>query len=184
MFASLVRQAQASVDDAVAVIVNRIVVAVPFLVAAGFAVSALATWLTSRYGSQLADLILAAGFLGIGIVTAIVVELQRRPRTAGAADPASINPSEAETESGDSSKTLAGMLDSGRALGLLASAAPMAIPVLLKHAIRNLPIIFLIAVAAYVLTRQPETVADSLDDPSTGPLGEAAPDLQAPQLKP
>jgi hypothetical protein len=175
MFASLVRQAQASVDDAIAIVVNRIVVAVPFLAAAGFAVSALSTWLSSRYGSQIADLILAFGFLGIGIVTAIVVELRQPSRTAGDIAPASTNAGEVEAESGDDSPPLAGMIDNGRALGLLASAAPMAIPVLLKHAIRNLPLILMIAVAAYVLTRQPDAATDGPGDPSARPLDGADP---------
>ncbi len=177
MFASLMRQAQASVDDAVAVVVNRIVVAVPFLVAAGFAVSALSTWLTDRYGSQVADLILASGFVGIGVVTAIVIELRRPSHTTGDAEPVSTSASEAEAASAESAPNLAGMMESGRALGLLASAAPMAIPVVLRHAIRNLPIIFMIAVAVYVLTRRPEAVTDGLDDPPTDPLRDAGPDL-------
>ena len=60
MFRMLFRRAQATVDRAIDGLMLRVIVAIPFLIAAGFGTAALAIWLNREYGPETGSLILAA----------------------------------------------------------------------------------------------------------------------------
>ena len=67
MFGMLFRRAQATVDRAIDGLVTRAIVAIPFLVAGGFGTAALALRLNREFGAETASLIMAGGFVGLGL---------------------------------------------------------------------------------------------------------------------
>ena len=56
MFRMLFRRAQATVDRAIDGLMLRVIVAIPFLIAAGFGTAALAIWLNREYGPETGSL--------------------------------------------------------------------------------------------------------------------------------
>ena len=74
MFASLFKRAEASVDNAVGDLGNRIVIAVPFLIALGFGAYSLSLTWTRFYGPEVGNLLVAAAFSVVGLIAAIVVK--------------------------------------------------------------------------------------------------------------
>jgi hypothetical protein len=74
MFASLFKRAEASVDNAIGDLGNRIVIAVPFLIALGFGAYSLSLTWTRFYGPEVGNLLVAAAFAVVGLIAAIVVK--------------------------------------------------------------------------------------------------------------
>src|SRR5690606_29641685 len=89
MFQGLFKRAERSIDSVVARFVDRALVAVPLLVAAGFATAALTVKLVEVYGHVTAYAMMAALFAVIGAVTMAVL---------GAGNAASAHAHEADTE--------------------------------------------------------------------------------------
>ena len=52
MFGSLFRKAQATVDNAIGQLVRTVLIALPFVVAMGFATAAATSWLVREYGLE------------------------------------------------------------------------------------------------------------------------------------
>src|SRR5690349_21559283 len=77
MFASLFKRAEQSVDSAIGDLGNRIIIAIPFLVALGFAAASLTLYLDHLYGSELGTLLVAIAFCLLGFIIAIVVRVRR-----------------------------------------------------------------------------------------------------------
>ena len=73
MFAGLINQAKSAVSRLVLQYVARASVAVPFIVAVGFALAAITVLLVNRFGHAAAYAMMAGGLVAIGIVAAIVV---------------------------------------------------------------------------------------------------------------
>ena len=149
MFGSLFRRAQATVDNAIGQIVNRAIVAIPFLVAAGFGTAAVAMRLNRELGPETASLVLAAAFSAIGLLTALVVYARTEK-------PAAVTEDVSEAAEPDAALSDdAGMNDIDRELikAALTTAAPIAIPGLLRTLGRNLPLVAAVAAAAFVISR-------------------------------
>ena len=70
MFRGLISDAKAAAGAVIVKYVARASVAIPFLIAAGFATAALTVMLVDRYGAQMAYWLLAGGFTVIGVVAA------------------------------------------------------------------------------------------------------------------
>ena len=71
MFQGVIDAAKSSASALLAEYAARASVAVPFLIALGFATSALTVYLMERFGAISAYLIVAAGFTAIGVIGAI-----------------------------------------------------------------------------------------------------------------
>ncbi len=69
MFQSLFTRAERSIDQAVSRLVARVMIAIPLLVAAGFATAAIAVKLVELYGTVTALSIMAGIFAVLGLVT-------------------------------------------------------------------------------------------------------------------
>jgi len=151
MFGFLFRRAQATVDRAVDSIVHRIIIAIPFLIAGGFGTAALALRLDREYGSETASLIMAGGFAVLGLIVALV--LRSRSQTPAEADavtdeaPAQASAT-ASAEGPDLSST-----DRDLIMAALTSAAPIAIPAVVRTIGRNLPLVAAVAAAAFIISR-------------------------------
>ena len=149
MFGSLFRRAQATVDNAVGQIVNRTIVAIPFLVAAGFGTAAIAMRLNRELGAETASLVLAAAFSVIGLLTALVIYARAEHPAAMAEE--EDEPAEPDAPLSDDASMNA--IDRELLKAALTTAAPIAVPGLLRTLGRNLPLVAAVAAAAFVISR-------------------------------
>lgn len=169
-FGFLFRKAQATVDNAIAQLVWGLLIAVPLLVALGYATAAISTYLHRQYEPEIADLIVAGSYAAIAAVMGIVYVV-RNPITQApqenAEDSAATEPLATTEESPFSSL---GAAEREMLLTGLLTAAPMAIRPLMTALFRNLPIVLAIAVAGFILTRAASGSADM--QPSAAPAAE------------
>lgn len=165
MFGVLFRRAQDTVDNAISVAVNRALVVIPFLVATAFAVAALAFRLNREYGPETANLMLAGLFVVVGIIAAIVVQLRTPHSAAASITPTTTSSDDVTPDATAGAPTgifasVADQLsktDRDLLMAALTSAAPIALPNLVKLVLRNLPLIVAIAAALFVLSRGSDT---------------------------
>jgi len=148
----LFRRAQATVDHAIDSLINRAIVAIPFLIAGGFGTAALAIRLNRDYGPEMGSLILAGLFAALGLVVALVVRSRSEAPadTQGAAQEAPDSAEAAAAEAAESND-LSGV-DRELIMAALSSAAPLAIPAIVRTVGRNLPLIAAVAAAAFVIS--------------------------------
>lgn len=149
MFGMLFRRAQATVDRAVDSLVHRIIIATPFVIAGGFATIALALRLNREFGPETGSLILAGGFVALGLVAALALRTHSEapPEGDGAAEETSASAT-AGSEGPDISGT-----DRELIMAALTSAAPIAIPAVVRTIGRNLPLVAAVAAAAFIISR-------------------------------
>jgi hypothetical protein len=76
MFRGLINDAKSAVSSLVLKYVARASVAVPFVIALGFAIAALAAWLVNLYGYVTGYLLMAAGLAAIGVIAALAVSFK------------------------------------------------------------------------------------------------------------
>jgi uncharacterized membrane protein len=82
VFAGLVNQAKSAVTGLVVKYLARASVAVPFVIAFGFAVAAVATMLIQRFGHVAGYWIMAGGLAAIGIIAAVAVRAKEHEAEA------------------------------------------------------------------------------------------------------
>jgi hypothetical protein len=78
VFAGLISQVKSAASDLVLKYVARASVAIPFVVAAGFALAAITVMLVERFGHVTAYWLVAAGLAAIGIVAAAAVSVKEQ----------------------------------------------------------------------------------------------------------
>ena len=76
MFAGLINQAKSAASDLALKYVARASVAVPFVIAAGFALAAITVTLVERFGQVTAYWLVAGGLAAVGIVAALAVSIK------------------------------------------------------------------------------------------------------------
>ena len=76
MFAGLINSAKAAASHLVLKYVARASVAIPFVIAFGFAVAAIAVMLVERFGHVAGYWIMAGGLAAVGVVAAIAVSVK------------------------------------------------------------------------------------------------------------
>ncbi len=159
MFRMLFRRAQATVDHAIHGLIYRAIVAIPFLVAAGFATAALSIRLNREYGPEMGSFILAGGFAILGVLVALIVRARlEAPAEAQAAADAT-QASEPEAAAAASDPELAGA-DRELVMAAVTSALPIAIPAIVRTIGRNLPLVAAVAAAALIISRDhPDSTA-------------------------
>lgn len=149
MLGSLFRRAQATLDGAIEQMVNRAIVAIPFLVAAGFGTAALAMRLNREFGAETGSLILAVVFCALGLFAALLVN-GRSEKPAEAAEETAQSTEQAVEEAADGGMAA---VDRELMMAALTTAAPLALPAILRTLGRNLPLVAAIAAAGFVMTR-------------------------------
>jgi hypothetical protein len=154
MFGSLFRRAQATVDNAVDNVVNRAIVAFPFVIAAGFGTAALSMRLNREFGAETGSLILAGAFLILGGLAALILHSQIPT------EPARETAESAEHEADEAADPALASADRELLMAALATAAPIVLPVLMRALMRNLPrylpIVAAIAAAGFIMSRRTE----------------------------
>jgi Na+-transporting methylmalonyl-CoA/oxaloacetate decarboxylase gamma subunit len=168
MFQGLFRRAERSIDQAVSRIVARAMVVAPLLVAAGFATTAVTVKLVELYGSVVAYGIMAAVFAAISLITMALVGV------GNSAPAAEVKAAEEKLEDSaspqkDESSGVEDLL-TPEMRSVFASAAPIALPGMLRLVGRNLPLLLILAVAAFIISR----FGDSSDDPEASAEEKAA----------
>lgn len=153
MFQALFKRAENVIEQSIGQLVARIVMVVPFVVAAGFGTAALSLRLSREYGSEVSYLIMAGLFVGLGVVVAAIIAA-RQPATVGgnASAQADDAGNGAEQSTAETAKSMS-ETDRELLLAALTSVAPIAVPHLARLLLRNLPLMATIAAGIYVMTR-------------------------------
>lgn len=142
MFAALLKSAQASVDSAIGQAVNRMVIAVPFVVATAFATAALYLRLERAYGAETASLILAGMFAAAGLLTVLLSGRSAAPRVEALVEDA--RSETAGTDAPNAAAAPISSVDKELLLAALTTAAPIALPSIVRGVLRNLPLVAVI----------------------------------------
>jgi hypothetical protein len=144
VFASLFERAEASVDNAIADLGNRVIITIPFIVAFGFGAASLSIYVNRTYGAEVGNLIVAAAFAVLGGIVAIVVKARKKPIPARATpEPAASQEAIGSTKS---------FFDNEQLMGIASTAAPILLPALLRTATKNWPLILAVAGGLYVFS--------------------------------
>ncbi|HMN39095.1 MAG TPA: hypothetical protein PKD49_15480 [Hyphomicrobium sp.] len=168
LFQSVIRRAETAIENILDQAITRVLVALPLLVAAGFATAALSTYVNTRYGVQTGQLIMAGAFATIGVVAMLYVSVIGSAPAAGEGGEASRAAASEATGEADGDAAARALSDAERELltTLLATAAPIAVPAVMRTLIRNLPLVVLILIVGFILTRSVTAQATSQDNDS------------------
>lgn len=154
MFQALFKRAQATVDSAISDVLNRVLLAIPFVLAVGFAMAAAWTELHERIGSTGANLSIAGAFAVIGLVMVpFLIGKSSGPGTSQA--PAEQTAATGQTSAGEApgfpELGAIGEVDSELVRSLVTAIGPAAAPFVLRNLVRNLPLVILAAAAIFVM---------------------------------
>jgi len=149
MFASLFKRAEASVDNAIGDLGNRVVITIPFLVALGFGAASLAAFLNRLYGPELGNLLVALSFCLLGGIVALVVKMRRRASTPSSETAERVAEEEPAAEAGETTS----IFDDDALMAVLSAAAPIIVPAALRTGLKNWPVLLLLAATIYLFSR-------------------------------
>ena len=76
MFRGLINDAKSAASSLVLKYVARASVAIPFIIALGFALAALTVWLVNQYGYVTGYLLMAGGLAAVGVIAALAVSFK------------------------------------------------------------------------------------------------------------
>jgi hypothetical protein len=143
MFRGLINDAKAAAGSLVGKYLVRASVAVPFLVAIGFAVAATTVFLVDKFGSLYAYMMIAGGFTLIGVIAALAVTVKEQEEEvaetkASAGDTASVATDAAAQAAVQAPLALLGTL-------FATPAGPAALASGVKMLARNIPLVVLLA---------------------------------------
>jgi hypothetical protein len=144
------RKAQATVDNAMAKLVWTLLMVVPLIVAVGFGTAAASAYLHRIYEPEIADLIVAGAYGVVAIVMAIAYAM-RTPETAASEEAKAQE--EVETSPASTQSSMFGDAEREMVIAALTTAAPFALPRIMAVAFRNLPVLAVLGVVAFVLSR-------------------------------
>lgn len=155
IFQSVIRRAETAIENMVDQALARVMVALPLLVAAGFATAALSTYLNARYGAQNGHLIMAGAFAGIGLLAMLYVSFMGSSNSVSDTDTDAANQENQSSHDASGDATSGAFSEAERELmtSVLTTAAPIAVPGLVRTLIRNLPLVILILIVGFILTR-------------------------------
>lgn len=154
MFQALFKRAQATVDSAISDALNRVLLAIPFVIAVGFAMAAAWTELYERMGSTGANLSIAGAFAVLGLVmTPFLIgkssapgTAEQMPEQAGAAGQSTASDEPAIPGLGS-----IGEVDGELVRSVVTAIGPTAVPFVLRNLVRNLPLVIIAAAAIFVM---------------------------------
>lgn len=151
MLTAFIQRAQQGVDRAVDHAIAKVVVVVPFLGAAGFGTAAVYMWLARNLGAEHATLVLAAGFLLLGIISVFATRLFM---AHAGAEPAAQDATETADVSAEGQTMSSSWSESDKELLIasLTTVAPMALPAMVRMLVKNLPLVAAVLAAIFVMT--------------------------------
>ena len=159
MFQGLINNAKSAVSGLVLKYVARASVAVPFIIALGFALAAITVMLVNRFGQITAYWTIAAGLALVGVLAAIIVSVKEHEEEV--AEQVSKN---TDTEEVVSDATAQAMMQTPIALlGALFTSSPATALGGIRLLARNFPLVLLLVmIGALVWPTQP--AAEELED--------------------
>jgi hypothetical protein len=166
VFRGLISDAKAAAGAVIVKYVARASVAVPFLIAAGFATAALTVMLVDRFGPQTAYWMVAGGFTLIGAVAMLVVTVKEQEEEVAEAEAVAADTPEV-------AKEVAVQAPLALLSALLASPmGPTSALGIARLLGRNLPLVLLLVVAGFLLwptEPKPEGEAEEAAAPEPPP---------------
>ena len=160
MFKGLIDDIKSAAASFLGTYLARASVAVPFLVALGFATAAIALELTARFGARYALWMLAGGFCAIGLVAALAVTLKEQQQEIEAAEAQESGEggigdmtwaaSAAATAAGTAATQAASHVPAALLGALLQNPSASALPIA-RMIGRNMPLLVLLALVALLL---------------------------------
>jgi len=144
-------------------------VAIPFIIALGFALAAIAVMLVERFGHVTAYWIMAAGLAAIGVIAAIAVSVKEHEEDAAAQ-----KGEQTDTQEVVSEAAAQAMIEAPLALLGVLLTAPEGATSALKLArtlARNFPLVLLLVVIGALFWPTPEFDAAAVDEPEWRPNG-------------
>jgi hypothetical protein len=185
MFEGVINRAKSAAGSMVAKYLARASVAVPFLVALGFATAAVTLMLVERFGAITAYWSVAAGFAVIGLLATLVVTAREHMDEARVDSPKA-EPAQAKSAPGhagaETSAAFADALNGAPVaiLGTLVSSSlgRIALAGGLKIGLRNLPLILMLAAIGLLLwpdadAREDAAVSEPRPDTPSQPAHES-----------
>ena len=174
MFRELINDAKSAAGSVIAKHAARATVAVPFIIALGFAAAGVTLMLVERYGHRNAYFMVAAGFCVIGVLAALFVRTKEHEeivaeKTAEKIETVAVAAIAAEAASVEMPLALAGLLLSSPAT--TSSALSLA-----RMLGRNLPLVVLLGTMGFLLWPK--------SDQSTDANAEAGQDQGPPLARP
>jgi hypothetical protein len=145
------------VEAKLTTMIGRVLVVVPFLVAAGFATAAATIALVNTYGSLIACAALAGLFSMAGLIGLAVLNAKSPPVDG---PPASVTEVEQAAEP---------LMTTGALLGLISTIGPSNIASLLRVAVRNLPLLAAAALVIVLALNRTGDVATAAAEQDPGP---------------
>lgn len=149
MFQEIIHRAQQSIDSLVNKYVSRLVVAVPFLVAAGFGTAAASNKLSEVYGSTGSHTIMAIAFAVLGSIAAAVIAAGPRSTYEAPIEREEPAPATAEAPGPQSG------ISADLALTALGALGPSTLTSILRNLARNLPLVIGVVIVGYLLFSEP-----------------------------
>lgn len=157
MFQAVFRRAEVAVENAIGSIVVRLVVAVPFMLAAGFGIAAFWMYLSRSYGAESAAMMMGGGFLLLGILAGVVAGM-RSPIGETSDETQTSEPVDALGRSTSSDEALdMSKVDKDLLKAALTSIAPVAVPHVARMVVRNLPVIAALGAALFLYLRSDDS---------------------------
>src|SRR5215510_14329555 len=166
MFRGLINDAKSAAVSLVAKYPARASVAVPFLIAGGFAIAAIAHMVIDRFGAIAGCWLLAAGFTLIGLLATLLV--RHKEHENAVADQAA---AQADTGTVASEAAQAALQAPLALAGALMSTplGPKAAIDVAKTLLRNLPLVVLLALIALLFWPSEEGAASAADEQQAQP---------------
>jgi uncharacterized membrane protein len=165
MFAAVMKYAKSAAGSVIAKYATRISVAVPFVVALGFATAAITLMLVERFGAVTAYWIVAAGFTVAGLlaILAVVVKEQEEEVAEAAAE---------QSDAADAASEAALQAPMALLATFFATPAGASSAVGLARRLvgRNLPLLVLLAIMALLLLWPSEEESVDSGLPATEPI--------------
>ena len=161
MFQSFINDAQSAAASFVDKYLARASVAIPFVVAFGFATAAVSLALIERFGATNAFWMMAAGFCAIGLVAATVVTMKEQ-ETAAAEEQQSGEDGLGEIASAAATQA-AGQLPLALLASLLGSPVGSA-QTAVRLIARNIPLVLLLALVALLFWPTEETTGGPIEE--------------------
>jgi hypothetical protein len=160
MFKGLLNDAKSAMGSLIARYLARASVAVPFLIAAGFAIAAITLMLVEQYGQVTAYWIMAGALAMIGALASLVVSVKEQGEEAAEQAAAETADSSASTATAAVAEAAA---QNPMALLTMLSALPMGpaslVPAL-RLVARNIPLVVLLAAITFLLWPSEKTEAE------------------------
>jgi hypothetical protein len=177
MFRGLINDAKSAAGSLIGKYLARASVAVPFVVALGFATAAITLMLVERFGAITASWIIAGGFTVIGLVATLVITVKEQEeevaeKQAEQADTVGVTTDAAAQAAAQVPLALLGAL-------LSTPLGPSTVSKAASVLARNIPLVVLLAVIALLFwPSEPATEESDVDEPRVRPNGAApaAPD--------